>query len=80
MGVLLVRLMDTQYVFGVTRNEIRKSTREILLRTGMHSFPIEMFICLSRPFASGNETLVTRIIFILRTIRDCFFQNMLNFA
>lgn len=58
-GVSFVRLMDTQYVSGVTRNETRDSTtREILLRTGMHSFPIEMFVRLSRPLASGDETLV----------------------
>lgn len=82
-GVSLVRLMDTQYVSGVTRTETRESTREILLRTGMHSFPIEMFARLSRPLASSDETLVAKIGFYFKNNKRSFLscaEYTLNFV
>lgn len=78
-----MRLMDTQYVSGVTRTETRESTREILLRTSMHSFPIEMFARLSRPLASSDETLVAKIGFYFKNNKRSFLscaEYTLNFV
>lgn len=69
--------MDTQYVSSITMDETRESICEILHFGGggfrhMHSFPIEMFVRLQCPFASGDEILPRLNRFYFRNDKESF--------